>query len=190
MIWGQKLNKYILKFSLPRWQARKNLALGDVWYLQSVKEKQGQFLARLEESLWELFPAVVCAAFSCKYTHEKFPWEPQGKYANSRPLLPHRKKQDNWGWAPQALFFLWLTVLPLSVMLCWTETFWSKNSSVLDRATLAVMQHYDPKQVGEERIYLAYNYRAGTWRWSLTQRHKGMLLIGLLPIACSTCFVI
>lgn len=51
----------------------KHLALGDVWYLQRVKEKRGQFLARLEESLWELFPAVVCAAFSCKYTHEKFP---------------------------------------------------------------------------------------------------------------------
>jgi hypothetical protein len=50
---------------------------------------------------------------------------------------------------------------------------------VLVRANIAVMKHRDQRQVGEERVYLAYTLnpcsslkegRAGTWRQELMQR--------------------
>jgi hypothetical protein len=61
------------------------------------------------------------------------------------------------------------------------------------------------KQVGEERVYSAYTstllfilkgsqhrdpHRAGTWRQELMQGHGGVLLTGLLPLACSVTFFI
>ena len=59
------------------------------------------------------------------------------------------------------------------------------------------------KQVEEERVNSAYvsivlfifkrsqsrnSDRAGTWRQELMQKHGGVLLNGLLLMACSTCF--
>jgi hypothetical protein len=61
------------------------------------------------------------------------------------------------------------------------------------------------KQVEEERVYSAYNsillfiikgrqdwnsHRVGTWRQELTSSQGGMLLTGLLPLACSAWFLI
>ena len=58
---------------------------------------------------------------------------------------------------------------------------------------------------GEERVYSAYtstllfiakgtqdwnSHRAGTWRQELMQRPGRVLLTGLLPLACSACFLI
>ena len=61
------------------------------------------------------------------------------------------------------------------------------------------------KQSEEERVYSAYtstllfiikgsqdrnSHRAGTWRQELMQRPGRVLLTGLLPLACSACFLI
>ena len=56
---------------------------------------------------------------------------------------------------------------------------------VLVRITVAVLEHHDEKQIGEERVYLGYTStllfiirgvqdrntsKTGTWRWALSQR--------------------
>ena len=80
---------------------------------------------------------------------------------------------------------------------------------LLVRDSMAVIKHHDKKQLGEERIYLAYPStslfiirrsqdrtlnKAESWRWKLTQRSGEIPLTGsftdLLPMACLACFLI
>jgi hypothetical protein len=81
---------------------------------------------------------------------------------------------------------------------------------VLVRVSISAQNIMIKKQVGEERVYSAYtstslcitkgsqnrdSHRAGTWRQELMQKPwgvggHGMLLTGLLPLACSVCFLI
>ena len=66
------------------------------------------------------------------------------------------------------------------------------------------MKHHNQKQVGEERVYLAYtsillfspegsqdrkSYRAGTWGRSWYRGRGGVLFTDLLIMACSACFL-
>lgn len=203
MIWGQKLNKYILKFSLPRWQARK--IFGPGWCLVPAESKRKERSVPSQTgrvSVGTLLSCGLCSFFMQIHSW-KIPIRATGETCKFQTTSSTQKNPRQSRVGSMGSLFL-MTILPFSVTLCWTETFWSKNSS-LDRATLAVMKHYDPKQVGEKRIYLVYNSvslcimrgsqdkssnRARTWRWSLTRRHGGMLLIDLRPIACLACFVI
>ena len=63
------------------------------------------------------------------------------------------------------------------------------------RVSIAVMKHHgQKKQVGEERVFMAYTSTAlfiieGS-QGSSKRSHGGMLLTGLLPMACSACFLI
>jgi hypothetical protein len=74
---------------------------------------------------------------------------------------------------------------------------------VLVRVSIALIKYQDQKQVGEKRVYLTYtstslfitkgnqdrnSSRDRTWRQELMQRRwRGT---GLLPMACSACFLI
>jgi len=71
---------------------------------------------------------------------------------------------------------------------------------ILVMVTIAVMKYCDQKQAGEKRVYLVALFitkgsqdknsnRAGTWRQELMQRPWGVLLTGLLPMACSACLL-
>jgi hypothetical protein len=70
---------------------------------------------------------------------------------------------------------------------------------------VAMMNHRDQKQVGEEKVYLAHtstslfiiegsqhknSHRVGTWKLELIESSAYWLLTGLLLVACSACFLI
>jgi hypothetical protein len=76
---------------------------------------------------------------------------------------------------------------------------------VLVKVCITAQNIMAKKQVGEEKIYSAYTYtllfitkgsqdrnsnRAGTWRQELMQKPWRVLLTGLLPLPCSTFFLI
>ena len=80
-----------------------------------------------------------------------------------------------------------------------------KSVRVLVMVTIVVMKYPgQKKQAREERVYLAYasqfiiitinqnrnSNRAGTWRQGSCRGHGGVLLAGLLLMACSTHFLI
>ena len=80
--------------------------------------------------------------------------------------------------------------------LCWYQF-------VLVRVSIPGQNIMTKKQVGEERVYSAYTFRllfitkrsqdwnssrSGSRRWC--RGHGGMLLTGLLPLACSACSLI
>jgi hypothetical protein len=80
-----------------------------------------------------------------------------------------------------------------------------KRICVLVRVSIAAQNIMPKKQVGEERVYSAYtsmllfitkgsqdwnSHRVGTWRQELMQRPWRVLLTGLLPLTCSTYFLI
>jgi hypothetical protein len=77
------------------------------------------------------------------------------------------------------------------------------NTGVLVRVSIPAQNNMTKKQVGEERIYSAYismflcitkgrqdwnSSRSGSRSWC--RGHGGMLLTGLLPLACSACSLI
>ena len=69
---------------------------------------------------------------------------------------------------------------------------------VLVRVSIVMIEHHDQKQLGEERVYFSLpstpwsiikgsqgrNLKAGIKTYS-----TGVLLIGLLPMTCSACFL-
>jgi hypothetical protein len=76
-------------------------------------------------------------------------------------------------------------------------------SIVLVRVSIPAQNIKTKKQVGEERVYSAYtstlvfiikgsqdwnSSRSGSRRWC--RGYGGMLLTGLLPLACSACFLV
>jgi hypothetical protein len=55
--------------------------------------------------------------------------------------------------------------------------------------SVAVIKYHDYKRFREERLYFPSD-RGGTRRQELKQRHEGVLLTGLLLVACPACFLI
>jgi hypothetical protein len=92
------------------------------------------------------------------------------------------------------------------VLICQMEV-WSsegvgtspRSHSVLVRVSIPGQNIMTKKQVGEERVYSAYTsillfITKGSQGWnsnrSRSRGHGGMLLTGLLPLACSACSLI
>jgi hypothetical protein len=81
---------------------------------------------------------------------------------------------------------------------------WSHTDQCLSQGFYSCTNIMTKKQVGEERIYPAYTSTlllfitkgsqdwnsSRSWSRSRYRGHGGLLLTGLLPIACSACFLI
>ena len=83
---------------------------------------------------------------------------------------------------------------------------WLKHKgAALVRITIAVMKHHNQRQLGEERVYLAYTsislfilkeVRTGTHTGqepgdrNQCRNHGQVLLTGFLFMACSACFLV